>query len=542
MNRGALILLLVALVAIVPACRGRKPGATGRPGETFLADYEKKTPGGFSQRWVAYIREKKVRLSNRTEYFVELNGQRLGPYSSLSRAFEVNEDGEHIAFAAEKQGKWVVVVDGQEKWWHGSLGWADYRIYPFLGADLVSVLVGGLSAAPERAAILQFSPNGKQLAYVIDFGEDRRTVAVNGVPGPEFQGYSVPLSFTPAGLLWVGFDGNRQQTVVLPGKRLGPYDDSGLMHLSSNKQHWGFRAVRDGSSRIIVDGEERFAVARPMKVDIGNTGEAAYSYQVGDRWRVNFAGRDLPGVFDEAALLSVSPDGGHVAFWARRAKKWSVVTDMREYPGFDGYFQHYHQPSEIRVSILWGAGAQHIAYFARKGEDPILVLDGKEVRDGGVMPWASRGNLTDDDNHVVGYETVRRPEFAAEAFVECLASTAAARCIPESSAIISGSLVYVERAGGVQYVVAGAKRAGPFQSVGDLMVSLDKRHFATIVSRQLAANPLEQASDQQVVLDGDLQPYTYTDIERPAFVGTTEFAYLGIRLNRVYRVAHPLGR
>jgi len=240
MNRSALILVLVALVAMAPACRGRKFGATGRPGETFLADYEKKTPGGFSQRWVAYIREKKVRLSNRTEYFVELNGERLGPYSSLSRAFEINEDGEHIAFAAEKKGKWVIVVDGQEKWWHGSLGWADYRIYPFLGADLVSVFVGGLSAAPERAAILQFSPNGEQLAYVIDLGEDHRTVAVNGAAGPEFQGYSVPLSFTPAGLLWVGFDGDRQQTAVLPGKRLGPYDASGLVHLSSNKQHWGF--------------------------------------------------------------------------------------------------------------------------------------------------------------------------------------------------------------------------------------------------------------------------------------------------------------
>ena len=171
--------------------------------ETILAPYTKAGSGGFSPYWAAYIIAPKDGAKDK-DSFIDLNGKRLGPYTNLSGLIELSGDGKHIAFAAEKAGQWIVVVDGVEKYSVKAMEWSWSAWSPDLE---------GNSFIPQtQAAMLQFSSDGKSLAYAGDLADGKKAVFVNGKPGPSFAGLGDSISFVDGQLTTLRFRKRRRSS------------------------------------------------------------------------------------------------------------------------------------------------------------------------------------------------------------------------------------------------------------------------------------------------------------------------------------------
>ena len=171
---------LVLSLAFLPWTACGQPAIPRRPAqfsEAVLGAYRKDGAGAFSPYWAAYIIEPEKGAADQSTY-VDFNGKRLGPYTQVSGMMEVGGDGKHIAFAAQKGGKWIVAVDGVEKYTHDGLLWPWSAWSPTLE---------GNSYIPQtRAAVLAFSPDGLIIAYPAQTADGKYAVFVNGKTGPVY--------------------------------------------------------------------------------------------------------------------------------------------------------------------------------------------------------------------------------------------------------------------------------------------------------------------------------------------------------------------
>jgi hypothetical protein len=479
--------------------------------ETLLGAYQKDGAGAFSHRWLAYI----------FDTHVELNGRKLGPYTGISQRFVFDSDGAHIAFAAEKAGQWVIVVDGQEQWQHKGLGWAWYS----WGSDLE-----GNSFFPEsQAPIMRFSPSGKILAYMVSLGDEQWGVALNGKPGPAFDNISSDLRFIGERVLYWAHRGD-EQLYIYGDETLGPYDEVRSVALSADGKHFVFAALRGAQWLLVHDGREQEITGELYTYTLGPTGELVYATTVYNMVRITFNGKALPGAYSEVWDLTISPDGKHLAFWGKKDGRWSVFTDQQTYPGLDG--RYFYQVGAERYALMWSHDSAHLAYFARKNEQPVLMLDGKIAPEIGEMPGFAMRQYVNDEHEAVGLELMQAPQFDRQGFVACLLGQPRLPCDPYAVTLVGAELAGPQTDKEQAYMVIGSRKQGPYPAIESvLLISPDAKHYTYIV---------RTAQGQQVVVDGELLPATYEAIYRPQYIGTAELAYLGIKAGQVYSVRVPL--
>jgi hypothetical protein len=486
--------------------------------ETLLGNYQENGNGGFSSHWLAYIVEPQEGATDQSS-FVELNGQRLGPYSNLSRRFEISPNGEHIAFAAEKNAKWVIVVDGQEMWEHESVGYTYYA----WGPDLE-----GKAFIPQtNAAILEFSPSGDQLAYMVKVNDAEWAIYINGKPGQTYQSVSTNIQFVEEKLAYWA-EGSTGKVYIYGDSILGPYEEIWKTAFSSDRKHFVFAVKKQDAYLLVVDGKEQDLSGEIDNYEMGPAGELAYSTKSGAGMKVNFGSQELPDVYDEISQLTISPDGKHLAFWARQGFSWSVVTDTRNFPGFDGYY-FYESSGEI-YSILWDKESANLAYFARNGKDVILALNGEQHPVPG-FPGIAISVIVDDQRNIVGESRMGMPNLDRQAYVECLLQSDSLMCDPLSVTLIRDELAYIETGEKESFMVIGTKKEGPYASIDSVLLrSSDNMHYAYIVTN---------GKGQQTVLDGTLMDWAYEAVYRAQFIGDTGFGHLGKRGNEIYGVFYP---
>lgn len=509
------MLLALAAGGLAGPAEAQEPGHR----ETPLAAYQKDANGGFSQRWVAYIIEPKEEDKDKS-YSVELNGRRLGPYSGLSRRFEVSPDGEHIAFAAEKRGRWSVVLDGEERWTHKSLLWPWQSWTPTLE---------GNSFVPQtQAALLLFSPSGDQLAYPAELDDGRVAVFVNGRPGPAFTSIGTQITFVGGKVNYTAW--TDEGIVKVHGDTvLGPYAESRETMISGDGGHFVFYAKDKGKHLLAVDGRVRELPGEVTLYEIGPGGEVAYSYRSGEAMKVHFAGRDLPGEYDEVVKLAISPDGKHLAFFGRVKEKWSFVTDTKTYPGFDGYF--YYVSGGEEYSVMWGPESKSVAYFARDAKKRVLAIDGERQPFAG-LPGVALQVFVDGDGTVVGENLMQGPRLDRQGFVQSFLSRGQTDCDPLSAVLVGGRMTCIQSSEKGSTMVIGERREGPYEKIRSvLLASGGNKHYAYVVSN---------GKGEQVVIDGRVMPPVYEAIYRPFFSGESEFAHLGVKEGKVFRVSYSL--
>lgn len=508
----SLVCILVA-VFVVPLSPTQAQTPSTSSTETRLASNQPELIGAFSHRWVAYVIEPS---EGADDYYVELNGERLGPYSSVSLRFVFTPDGEHIAFAAEVNAQeWHIVVDGEDRYIHADLGWGRYSF---------SSSLDGMSFFPDMsAAVLQFSSSGEQIAYLVKQESDQWAIAVNGITGASFANVGINLAFINGVITHKAWIADNQVVLVQGDTTFGPYELLYGPVFSSDQQHFIMVGYDGNVYEIIVDGQASDLPGVLIDYTLGPQQSVAVSYQVGTAVHVSFNGVELPDSYDEVRHLAISPDGQHVAFWTRKGSAWSVVTDTMSYPGFNGYY--YYQIGSESYAILWSADSQHLAYFAR---DHKLVLDG-EITTPVNIPGMALQVYVDDKGTEVGLDLSQAPQLDRQAFVECLLVRAETGCDPVTSVLIGGSLARIETGQEGSFVFIGDQREGPYQVVeGSLLTSGDGRHHAYVVNTN---------QGQQIVLDGQLMELAYESIYRLQFIEEA-LVHLGLKAGDLYGVRY----
>ncbi len=139
---------------------------------------------------------------------------------------EVSRDGKHIAFAAQKGAKWIIVVDGQEKYAHKGLLWPWCAWSPSLE--------GNQYIPQTRAAVLQFSPDGQSIAYPAETEDGKYAMYVNGKPGRAFPNIGTRVQFVAGQPLYYAFPQDKRIVEVHGERVLGPYDTSYNSKVSEN--------------------------------------------------------------------------------------------------------------------------------------------------------------------------------------------------------------------------------------------------------------------------------------------------------------------
>jgi Tol biopolymer transport system component len=137
---------------------------------------------------------------------------------------------------------------------------------------------------------------------------------------------------------------------------------------STDGLHLAYVAHRNAGECMVLDGQ-----SGPVYDEIGQDGaiyshesgskQVAYAARIAAKWRVVTNGKAGPE-FDGIEWLDFSPDGNHMVYTARTNQKWSLVVDGNVGTSYD----------EIDT-VLFSDNSQHVAYRARTGQKWCLVVD-----------------------------------------------------------------------------------------------------------------------------------------------------------------------
>jgi hypothetical protein len=483
--------------------------------ETYLSTYRPSGRGGFSHKWVAYLVEPEKDAATKT-FFVDLNDKRLGPYDRVSEFFRFSRDGEHVAFAAQKDGLSTILVDGAPKWQHQNIGFASY--------SWTSSLDGRTFCNQCSVANLNFSRDGSRLAYPVKDADGKWSMAVNGAPGSPYKDTGSEVDFIDGVLTYVAWP--EHGIVQVHGDAvLGPFDDMGRIQISPDERH-SCVVAKKTDQWIIVDGKEGSHFAEIGTCTIASDGQPAFTFRTGKGtpWQISFRGNALPGTYDEIRHVAVSDDGLHVAFWARTGTTWTVVADANKYPGFDGYY--FYELSGKQYSIVWTPDSKHVAYWARKAKSTIFAVDGAERPAPPIPGVMAMIVYQDERGNLVG------TGFAGGGVIDgALVQAAMSGAMPKDAPFLpftaAGQLGYAEASKNDWFMVVGSQRQGPYKKISHPIVSDDGRHYAYVASTD---------SGDQLVVDGSAAGGLYQAIYHPQMLDGGRAAALGTKDGKIFAI------
>jgi hypothetical protein len=241
-------------------------------------------------------------------------------------------DGKRFAFAAQREGKWLFVLD-----------WAEGKPYDQVGpiefakdgsrwghkaernGKAVAVIDGQEQAEHDKVGGIAFSDDGKRVAYAAATGKWFYIVADGKVLGEppakddaDQQMVSEPV-FSPDGKRLAYVTAKRKMfTVVADGQPGDVHDVAGDVQFSADSKHVVYRARDEKLWRVVVDG-------KPGKP------------------------------YDATGPALVSPDGSRVAYAAKDGTNNYLVINEAEHPGdlnvsmspSGKYVAHAMEPKEI---------------------------------------------------------------------------------------------------------------------------------------------------------------------------------------------------
>jgi hypothetical protein len=489
-------LALVGLMFCVLQGSASADPATPRYDEKNLTRFIKDADGVFSPFWVAYflLPEK----GKPRQYFIEVNGNKLGPYEDIDPKGNNTPDGEHIVLAGKKAGRWIIIVDGVEKYDHADLLWPTLSWYSGLSHSRWN--------SERQAAVLRFSSDGRTVFYPAKADDGKWAMFTNGVPGAEYNGIGTDVESVNGSVLYVAFSDKKQTVKVLRDRELGPYDSTWASSISENNMHFTFRAQRGTENLVVFDGTEISVEDKPLLLTVNNNGDVVYVIRRGSKFGVNFNRTLIPGEFDNVESLRLSPEG-KLAFWASIGGRWTVRADGKDLPGGQGPYEY--AVGNKHYNLMWGADADHVGYFVKEGNGGAFYVDGKKIPEK-IIPLGLRfATIVDGAGHPAGEGYMDGPAPEPEALVQAALAGSAGKCTPFSASLLGNVVSCTNRTSKGVFMQIGDKAEGPYASIRGVLIPLSGSSYAYAVERTDGKKCL--------VVDGSMTSQTFDDVYNYAF-------------------------
>jgi len=181
--------------------------------------------------------------------------------------------------------------------------------------------------------VLQFSPDGSEVAYRWKAGDGRQGYAING----RIERY---------------------------------YDEVGeFVSYTRDGTHYAYVAKKEGKESVVFDGTAGPYFDKVVDPDLTVTGRSyAYAAKSGEDAFIIFNERKIQNKdYELITPPDISPDGQRLAYRAQKAGRWHYVIDEKEGPAFDEVEEGY-----------FSGDSRSFAYAARRGTKWVFVRDGHE--------------------------------------------------------------------------------------------------------------------------------------------------------------------
>ncbi len=281
------------------------------------------------------------------------------------RLLALSSDAKRLAYAAVEAGKTFVVMDGRpgpayDDVQDVTLSADGRRVAYVAKRGNKSFVVVDEQAGPELDEIRDpaFSPDGARFAYKGRvLGEQTYVLAVDGRPRPELGAVS-DFVFSPDGkrMAYVA-EKNSNRFVVLDGQGGPEFSNIEDLMFSADGKRFAYvgERVSKGAREtiLVVDGTLiRGVGVYPRQTFSADGKRLAYAAPSGDGCRVMLDGKPGPVYFD-VLDLTFSPDGRRLAYCAREilASKTIEVNKPLRYQGFSMYQSAYDEQREM-FSVL----------------------------------------------------------------------------------------------------------------------------------------------------------------------------------------------
>jgi hypothetical protein len=364
--------------------------------------------------WSGHTTDRHVRIDVVEDgglQYVVVNGRRHAAYRGVAGWSIATADPDHVAFAAELAGKWVVVHDGHtsEKWdaigaivlsRTGRLAYAAERSGGW------HVVVEGKASARYDAIVagtLQFSADGRHVAFINEIA-GRSQCVVDGIADPYFDGI---------GSFFFGDDGhyayaarNGDDAFVVHDRSIGRAHTR-VTQLVVAGAHHAYAVWDETAWRVVVDGQPGAAVDRVRRILFSSDGaQVAWVGRIGETDVLSLDGVPIAGgprIREDALAFSST---GIVAYVRPTATgREEVVVGDKAGPSFDavgvpvwsstGNLAYAATRSgatmlvvddrviEVKGTIeakpIFSPKGDRLAYVVRRGKASFLVVDGRET-------------------------------------------------------------------------------------------------------------------------------------------------------------------
>lgn len=285
-----------------------------------------------------------------------------------------------------------------------------------------------------------FSPDGRSVAYAAERDRRKEAVVVNNTRQPEYDWVYGP-TFSP--------DGKKVAYVAVK-------EIDWKRWLDPNTPNF----ERGGKWFVVDNGREIGPYDNAELVSYSpDGGRTAFGAMSGNKWFI-VAGEKAGEQFDWVGV-PVFSSTGQIAYLAQLGKRWLVVKETQKGPNYDGV-----------SNPVWSRDGERLAYAAKKGSKWRVVTD-NTITIGefeAVQYLQFRGDGTPA---FVGYRKSRAfvvvgsKEFEAGEDVMSL-------CFSEDG----GTMAYESKVKGSWYIVSGPKKTGPFKNFVGIAISPDGKRVA----------------------------------------------------------------
>jgi roadblock/LC7 domain-containing protein len=290
--------------------------------------------------------------------------------------------GEHVAYAVSlPSGKMCAVLDDHEQKPYDGLDQTTLQFSPdgkHLAYTVVSekkyvpVVDGSELSKPLEAMFLVFSPADDHIAYMGRTGNDC-FVTLDGKPGPNFEAFDGPPVFSHDGrhLAYVA-KRQKQAIVMLDGVGQEPFDEAAgeSLTFSPDSAHLAYAAAKGKERFVVLDGKHLAPldhIARPGIVFSPDGKRLAYSGVRGQQFVVVCDGVEGPR-YERIVDMSFSSDSRHFVYRATANQQPLVVIDGKPSPPYD-----------TLTPFTFSPGGSHCVYGGLRDAIATVVADGADL-------------------------------------------------------------------------------------------------------------------------------------------------------------------